>query len=145
MTSQKGFTLIEAVLSMALIGVGLIGMMYAFQGASQSSITADQTVVATYLAQETLERVLSQRDADGYNTTRTSIQNNNYNQSPVNGFPNYNITTTVLEVDPDDDDNVDDFLDALPASGCARITTTITWNNGASSLQLATLITEYIP
>ena len=141
---DRGFSLIEAVLSIALIGVGLVGIVYSFQGAARSSLLADQTVIATNLARETLEKIIAYKNTNGYSNTLTTINtNNNYDENPVSGFSNYVIDATALEVDSDDDDNVDDFLDAFPGSGYARVTVNISWDNGNHSINLATLITDY--
>ncbi len=150
MKAIEGFTLIEAVLSIAVIGVGLVGMLYAFQGSVNSSLVADQTVIATNIARETMERIIAQRDCNesgcGYAATLTSINTSNtYDENPVSGFAGFVLDSTALEVNPDDDDNSDDFLDASAGSGYARVTVQVSWNNGNRSIQLATLITDYTP
>ena len=142
-SNKSGFTLIEAVLSIALLGVGLVGIIFAFQGAASSSLLADQTVVATNIARDTLERIVQQRNVSGYAATRTSIDGGTYNANPVAGFTGYVLTTTESEVNPDDDSATDDFLNAQAASGYARVTTVVSWNSAANSIRLVTLIVNY--
>lgn len=146
----KGFTFLDAVLGLALLAAGLLGILYVFQGSATSSILADQTIVATNLARETLEKITAQRDCNlsgcGYTPTLISINTNQiYNQNPVAAFPIYSITTTALEVDPDSDGGTDDFLDALPGSGYARVTVNVSWNSGVNTIQLVTLLGSYTP
>ncbi len=150
MTRILGFSLLDALLGLALLSVGLIGMLYAFQGSVSSSGLADQSIIATNLARETLEKIVAQRDCQlagcGYASTLTSINTNHtYNQNPVAGFSGYAITAVGLEVDPDSDGGTDDFLDAKSGSGYARVTVTVTWNSAANSISLVTLLGSYAP
>ncbi|MBL4818280.1 MAG: type II secretion system protein [Deltaproteobacteria bacterium] len=140
---MRGFSLIESVLSMTIIAAGFIGIVTAFQGSAQSSLLADQTITATYLASGTLDRIFARRDTNGYTTTVAYINAENYDQNPVSGFSNYVLTATALEVDPDADAGNDDFLDSSPSSGYARVTVSISWDSGARSISLASLITDY--
>src|SRR3989338_5516255 len=112
---QKGFTLIEMVLSVMIMSAGLIGVLFAFQNAVHNSLLADQTVVAINLGRETLERIIAHRDCNnsgcGYDAVLTAIETSNtYDQNPVTGFSNYIINATATVVDPDDDSGTDDFL-----------------------------------
>lgn len=141
---QKGFTLIEGVLAIAVLGVGLVGVMFSFQGGTQSSLLADQTVIATNIARGTLEKILAKRDADGYAATLVAVNtSNSYDENPVTNFSNYVLDTTALEVDPDDDDAIDDFLDASAGSGYARVTVQVSWGGGEHSITMETLIADY--
>lgn len=140
---KKGFTLIEAVLSIAFIGIGLVGLLYAYQGAARSSLLADQSVIATNIARGTIERIVHKRLQDSYSAAVTDITNGVFDENPVSGFTGYVLDSSVLEVDSDDDDTVDDFLDVSVGSGYARVTVQVSWNNGASSIRLVTLIADY--
>lgn len=134
-------------MSIALIGIGVAGIFMVMPSLIHSSLLADQTIVATNLASETMEDIIAQKDCNetgcGYASTLSAISTGFYDANPVNGFAGYAISTSQLEVDPDNDDAVDDFLDASPGSGYARITVTISWNSGASSISLATLLADY--
>jgi len=142
--NKKGFTLIEAVLSIAILGIGLVGVIYAFQGAARSSLLADQTIIATNIARGTLERIVASRDANGYATTLTAINTSHtYNENPATGFPGFVLNTTALEVNSGDNSATDDFLVAQVGSGYARVTATVSWNNSANSIRLVTLIVNY--
>lgn len=146
--AKPGFTIIETVLAISLVGAGLIGLLLAHQGASSSALLADQAIIASALARETMEKILAQRDCNetgcGYASTLTSINTSNaYDANPPTGFTGYAIDATALEVNPDNDNTTDDFLDAQSGSGYARITVQVSYSNGQKSLKLTTLITDY--
>ena len=133
----KGLTIIEAMLTLLIIGGGLIGVMYAFVGGSVSSLIADQSIVASNLAKEKLEEIISDRANNGYPTTITT----SYSDNPGGDFSIFTRTVTFLEVDPDDDGGTDDFLDPQPGSGYARVTVVVSWPS--SSVKLESLIANY--
>ncbi len=138
--NKKGVTLIEAVFTVAIIGAGLLGVLYAYLGGARSSLLANQTVVAANLAQEKLEEIIADRSSQGYAATILT----NYSDGQLSGdFSAYTRNVTILEVDPDDDDSSDDFLDPLPGSGYARITVVVSWSGGAEQVNMETLIAEY--
>ncbi len=148
MKRVRGFSLIESTLSMLIIGAGFIGIVTAFQGSTQTSLLSDQTILASNLAAETLEKILAQRDCNqsgcGYASTLTSINTTHtYNYNPVTGFSGYVITSTALEVDPNISTGTDQFLTANPGSGYARVTVQVSWNNGANTISLVGLIANY--
>lgn len=148
MSGGFGFSLIESVLSMLIIGAGFIVIVTSFQGSSQTSLLADQTVLAVNLAAETMEKIFAQRDCNqagcGYASTLTAINTNHtYDDNPVSGFSDYVIDSTALEVNSDVDSGTDDFLDAQVGSGYARVTVQVSWNNNAHSISLESLIANY--
>lgn len=143
----RGFTLVEVVLALALLAVGLIGLLYVFQSAVTNSMLSDQTYIASNLAQEAAETIIARRDSTqsggGYANTLAAIQSNSYNASPVSGFTGYNLTVTALEVAPGSSSAATNFTTAQSGSGYARVTITVTFNGGANSYQLVTLIASY--
>lgn len=144
MRYRRGFTLIEAALSLAILSIGLIGVMYAFKGMGTSSALADQTVIASNLARGGLEKIMAYRDAHGYNGAIAAIANGSFDQNPVPNYVPYSLDATSLEVDPDADvAAADDFLDASPGSGFARVTSAVSWNGGLNTLSLVMVIAEH--
>lgn len=139
-----GFTLIEAVLSLAVVSVGFLGVIYAFQGVSRTSLLSDQTIIASNIARGTLEQIMQKRNSSGYAAALTAINSSNsYDANPVVGYPGYVLDSTALEIDPDDDVGTDDFLDVSPGSGYARVTAQIFWNNGSNQVRFVTLMANY--
>jgi len=135
----KGVTLIEAVLMIALIGAGLLGVMYVFSGTTKSSLVADQTVVASNLAKEKLEQIIADRANKGYPVTIAANYSDGNLPPP---YDQYSRTVTIIEVDPDVDGGDDDFLDPQNGSGYARVTVTVSWSGGYS-VKLETLLADY--
>lgn len=144
MRGRLGFTIIEAVLSLGIMAIGLLGVIYAFQGMGESSVLADQTVVASNVARGAIERVVAKRDASGYAAALSAITSGSFNQNPVANYPSYALTVSAYEVDPDKDVGAtDDFLDVSPGSGYARVTVNVAWNSGQNTMNLVTIIANY--
>lgn len=144
MRRHRGFTLIEAVLSLGILSIGLLGVIYAFHGMGESSVLADQTVIASNIARGAIDKVIAKRDTSGYAAALASIVGGTFNQNPVTNYPPYILSVAAYEVDPDKDVGAtDDFLDASPGSGYSRVTVTVTWNNGRNSMNLVTIIANY--
>jgi prepilin-type N-terminal cleavage/methylation domain-containing protein len=142
--NKKGFTLIEAAISIAIIGAGMVGMLYAYQGVVRNSLIADQSVIAANIAREALEKISMRKMYDEFGPTLTAINTTGtYDENPVTGFAAYVLDCNAVQVNQDDDDNTDDFLDALGGSWVARVTCTVTWNGGNNNFKLVTLITDY--
>jgi type II secretory pathway pseudopilin PulG len=137
---STGFTLIEAVLMIAIVGGGLIGVMYVMNGGIRSSLLADQTLIASNLAREKLEQIIADRANKGYATTIAT----NYSDGALSGeYSEFTRTVTLTEVNPDDDSATDDFLNAQSGSGYARVTVTVSWLGGAQSVTLETILANY--
>ena len=76
--------------------------------------------------------------------TDAEVALTNYSDGQLSGdFSAYTRNVTIVEVDPDDDDAVDDFLDASPGSGYARVTVIVSWSSGTEQVKLETLIANY--
>lgn len=133
-----GFTLVEAIIAIAVIGGGLIGVMYAFNSSTKASILTERTVVASFLTREKLERIVADRSTKGYAATIAT----NYSDGQLTGnFSAFSRNVSIVEVDPDLDAGVDSFLDPLAGSGYARVTVAVTY--GTETVKLETLIADY--
>ncbi len=144
----KGFSLLEAVLTMAVIGLGFVGVTRAVGAVSASSLVANQSIIATNIAAQTLEQIIAQRDCTaigcGYAAMLISVNiTGSYNANPVPGFPGYAVSAAAQEVSGAKSGGGDDFLVPQIGSGYARVTATVSWNGGASSLKLVTVISNY--
>lgn len=60
---MKGFTLVEALVAIAIVSIAIAGPMYSANRAVVAAQTATNQLVAAYLAQEGVEYVRSVRDA----------------------------------------------------------------------------------
>jgi len=73
---QKGFTLVETMISAAVVTLGLVGMLAVFGVAAASSQNSQLDLLARQKATEALESVYAARASNQYgNNTWASIQN----------------------------------------------------------------------
>jgi len=56
--NRRGFTLIEAMLVMIVIGIAFFGFGFLFGNVTQQALKADLTILATKLAREKIEEVV---------------------------------------------------------------------------------------
>ena len=71
--TQRGFSLIEVMISIALLVIGLVSMLGVFGIAMATTQTSQQNAVAKQLANEAMESILTARETA--NVTWTQIQN----------------------------------------------------------------------
>lgn len=134
--SNAGFTFIDAILTMLIVGIGLSGLMSYFVSVNRQTMNGDMTITASVLAQERLDQLVADKMYQGYNF----IINGNY-PSPENladPFAGYTRSTTVTEVDPAD------MSTAMPGSGLKKVDIAVSWGaNLNERVQLTTLVTSY--
>ncbi len=148
MKKLQGFTIIESVLSIAVVGAGLIGIAMAIGNISAANLAITRNIVALNIAQESMEKILARRDCNnagcGYAATVDSIRRGSFNENPLRSNATFAVNASILEVNPDSDGNSnDDFLDSQPGSGYARITVHVANMGGANLISLKTLLVSY--
>lgn len=117
--NQRGFSLVEAILTLVILAVGTFGVMSIFTSSVDKFNNSEQMSISSFLAQGKLEEMIAGKKSQGY----VSITNVNY---PANedlaglGYAGYTRTTTILEVDDAD------LTTASPSSGYKRITVSVT-------------------
>lgn len=97
--NQRGFTLIEVLITIVLLAILTSGLMAMFSTYSKSNGNAPVLIQATELAQERMEQII----ADKYNPSRgfNYITNANYPaENPVNGFSSFNRSVNIFFVNP---------------------------------------------
>jgi len=52
---RRGFTLIEVIVAMAILGIGLLSLLFAFPGAVKSSVRSEYNSRAPLMAQQIME------------------------------------------------------------------------------------------
>lgn len=135
MKLEKGFTLIEVMLTVVIIAVGLFGVMIMFENAGKGALKIDSDVIATNLAREKLERIVFDKVISGY-----SVLNNA--RYPSEGFGgDYSIftrTTDVIEVADTD------LNEEVPGGGYKRINVTVSWGvEPNEQVMLTTILGDY--
>lgn len=133
--SQKGFTLIETVLTTMLLSVGLLGSMQLFYTASNSSLDNNYRIHASQLGNEKIETIIADKTFKGYNYLTTSNYPLETMPTPDSG---YTRQVAINEVNPTD-------LKTVQAnSGYKKIDVTVKWGNlDYQSLVVSSLATNY--
>lgn len=131
-----GFTLIEVLLTVVVVGVGLFGLMTLYHNSTRNVMEGDINLSATYLARERLEQLIADKANQGYGY----VINDNYSTStPVTvGSHIFTRSFNIYEV------NASDLITPEVDTGYKRIDMTLTWGTGAGqSMTIPTLITNY--
>jgi prepilin-type N-terminal cleavage/methylation domain-containing protein len=81
--AQRGFSLMEVVISMAVLTVGLVSLLGVFGLAMASTLTSQEDMIAKQLANEAYESVVTARNTS--QITFDDIQNVNSATCPVTG------------------------------------------------------------
>ena len=81
--AESGFSLLEVVISMAILTVGLVSLLGVFGLAMASTQTSQQDMIAKQLADEALESIITARNTSQMNWD--NIQNAGSTNCPVTG------------------------------------------------------------
>jgi len=131
---QKGFSLIETIMVIVVLGIASYGLLNVFISGLRESASPLQGVQAIELAKEKLETIFSEKfdTAKGY----SYLAAGNYPpETPINGFAGFNRTVTFTEV------SGTDLVTPSPGSGFKRITVTVSW--GSDSVTLESVAADY--
>lgn len=135
---RRGFTFIEAIVLMFVIGIGAVGLMTALTAAGRQLNDGNMTITATALAQEQIDRIVADRTLRGYPiVTQNTYVSPEVLGAPFNGFTR---VTTIREV------RADDFTRELAGSGVKRAEVEVRWGNAnqpGGQIHITTLLTQY--
>ncbi len=135
--NKRGITMIEAVLAVAVLTIGILGIIKLFPLALKISKNAEQETVAADLAQAKIEELFSL----GYESIGTSTIEARHRlaTSTQNPFYNYERQTVVTTVDSNLNTSTADL-------GLKKITVTVFYHlptiNTSSSLPVTILISQ---
>lgn len=133
-TGESGFTLIETVLAIVVIGVGLFGVMHLFQGTVSDAMITDQAVQATALARERLERIIFDKKMNGYDyVTQANYPTVESFTAPYLPFTR---VVTIQEV------RATDLASPQTNSGYKRVNVMVRWGT-ANQVGVETLVTRW--
>ncbi len=113
MRNQEGFSLLEVIISLALIGIVVTGILSALATSSRATITNEMQTTAQNLAEEQIEYVRSQQ----YDGTNTPPQYQVLDDVPAS----YSVSCTAVRLDPEGDGSDDD-------DGLQKITVAVAFN-----------------
>jgi prepilin-type N-terminal cleavage/methylation domain-containing protein len=92
--SQRGFTLIEAILVITLISVMGVALANLFANGMRQSAQSSMMTAAISLANEKMEEILADKNGKGY----PFIDALNYpKESNIPGFPDYSRTVSIQD------------------------------------------------
>ena len=97
--NQRGFTLIEIIITIVLLAILTSGLMAMFTTYSKSNGNPSVITQSTELAQEKMEEII----ADKNNSARgfSYVANANYPpENPVSGFSNFSRSVNISYVNP---------------------------------------------
>ena len=132
---QKGFTLIEAILTLTILATGIVGVLTLYQRNIANSDEMAQTLTATLLAQEKLEQIVHDKKYKLYPYIITA----NYPATEdltSEGYPDYTRTTTIEEV------NGTNLTTSQNGTGYKRVTVGVSVAGGPTLL-FDTLLTQW--
>ena len=134
--NQRGFTLIEIIITIVLLAILTSGLMAMFTTYSKRNGDPSVFTQATELAQEKMEQIISDKEnsAKGF----SYVANANYPaENPVFGFTNFNRSVSIIYVDPAGNLNA-------PAAGTPNYKNiSVTVSNLMGSVTTSTLIGSF--
>ncbi len=129
MSRQKGFTLIETIITLVVLSIAAVGVLSVFSSGMKGSTDPLLLSQGLHLAQEKMEETKVLQRAGGFPAV---VAGSGTFPAPFNAY------SWVCAVDC-----VDAALNPAPCTEYKRVTVTVSWNSGAESLSLVTLITNY--
>jgi len=121
--NERGFTLIEIIIAMVLIGIAVPTIMIPFSGLSDTK-NPEYIIQASFEAQRKMEQLASEyRDSSGL----VAACPDGSNQDVSFGGSDYKLICTSTDVDADDPDT------SATATFAKKITLTVSRSDGAMS------------
>jgi prepilin-type N-terminal cleavage/methylation domain-containing protein len=142
--NQAGFTLIETIITLAVLSIAAVGVLSVFTVGTRGSANPLVVEQAVHLAQERMDTIIGDRE----NTLRgfAYIIPGNYNAPPgiaVTGFSGFTRSEFITCVNAAD---LNTSIGAPAATGCAsgytQVTVTVT-NPIIGSVSVETILTNY--
>lgn len=133
--SNKGFSLLEGVLSTALIGMLMTGATLVMQNSTLNTMNGDMNTIATQLANEKLENIIADKEFLGY---AHLDQSTNYPDETMSGvYQGYERSVDIYEVDPAD------LTTPMIGSGIKRVEVKVIWGTEAyQKVKISTVFSE---
>lgn len=126
---MKGFTLIETIISIVIIGIISLGLIAVFTGVFTNATRDEAVIIALNLAKGEMERVIRLDFVDIVDENK---------DSPANFGGNFSNYSWQVRVDPVPEDIADDEEMTYYKQVEARVTNVI-----AGDISLKTIVTNY--
>jgi len=134
-SGKKGFSLIEAVLIMMMVGSAFFGFGYLFGNVDQEALNADLTVLAAKLARERMEEIIQTKADSGYAAVVDEAA-----ASVSSGSWNFTRSVDATYVNPSD------FSNSGSDTGYKKVEITVSWGvDSGESITLTTMATNMVP
>jgi len=140
--NNKGFSLIELIIVIVIMGIASVGLMSVFSTGMKKSADPLLENQAQQLAQEKMDIIFGDR----MNTARgfAYITSANYPaESPVTGFPGFSRTVTTCCVTAADLNAISPCTAPPCASGYTHVTVAVTHAALPGSVTVVSLVTNY--
>lgn len=135
--SSRGITLIELVISIAIVAVLFPVMISALFNPVTDAVWGDQMVQAMALAQERMEELYSKKASNSASLGYSSITSANYPaENPVSGFSAFNRSATITEV------SGSDLSTSSSGSGFKKVVVAVTWGSD-NSVELTGVVADF--
>lgn len=132
---MKGFSIIEAILTLSILSAGVLGVMSLYQKNIAQSNETETTLIATALAQEKLEQILHDKKYQEYIFIIAANYPTSEDLTPI-GYPGYTRTIAIQEV------SGTDLSSAQSGTGYKKITVAVQ-SAGNPTITLETLVTAW--
>jgi prepilin-type N-terminal cleavage/methylation domain-containing protein len=129
-SGEGGFTLIEAIITLVVLSIAAVGVLSVFTTGIQGSANPLVLDQAVQLAQEKMEEAVALRKSGGFAAVASINPGVPAFPAPFNTYA----WSRVVDCDP--------TFAPCPAQ-YQRVTVTVSWNAGADSVSLVTLIANY--
>ena len=134
--SQRGFSILENMLSMVIVAAGLVGGMVTLQNASLNSMHSDRGSIATQLANEKIETILADKQFNGYDTLTNLAYGSESFSGELGGFTR---SVNIYEV------SADDLTTPTEGSGLKRVEVIVNWEDqNEQQIHVSTLVSSYV-
>lgn len=133
--NQKGFSLVEAVLSSVVLGVGLLAGLMVFENAAANTLYSDFTTIAVQTANQKLEEIMADKENSGY----AAITEGNYVDEDLVAPYLLKRVITIYEV------SSADLNTPEVDSGLKRVEVFVCWDDCSCShsVTVTTLLADY--
>lgn len=123
--NQKGFSVLETIMSTVVLAVGLVGGMVTTQNTLINSERSGQISTATIIAQSKMEEVLADHKFRGFDYITDS---SNYPTENLSGnYQGYQQIVEIVEI------NSEDLQTPEEDSDLALVTIKVIWGSGSNS------------